>query len=56
MKVKILTCKNCHIYTMKSNCLKCKDKTIITKPAKFSLEDKYGKYRKLLRIKNEMGS
>jgi len=31
---------------MKSVCSKCGEKTIITKPAKYSPSDKYGEYRR----------
>ena len=42
----ILFCKTCNKYTLKETC-SCGEKAITTKPAKFSLEDKYGKYRRL---------
>jgi len=53
MKTQILFCKNCHVYTLKNNCPECSNITITPKPAKFSLEDKYLKYR-LLAKKNEL--
>ncbi|MDD5331346.1 MAG: RNA-protein complex protein Nop10 [Candidatus Nanoarchaeia archaeon] len=43
----MLYCKKCDIYTLKENCPKCKQKTMSNKPAKFSIEDKYGKYRRI---------
>ena len=43
----ILKCKKCNTYTLKKTCPKCKEKTITIKPAKFSIEDKYGKYRRI---------
>jgi H/ACA ribonucleoprotein complex subunit 3 len=55
MRVQILRCINCGSYTLKETCPKCGSKTITTKPAKFSPEDKYGKYRRQLKIENEMG-
>lgn len=45
MKTQILLCKKCHIYTLKESCPQCNSKTISPKPAKFSIEDKYLKYR-----------
>jgi len=51
----ILFCKNCNIYTLKENCPKCTQKTISRKPAKFSIEDRYLKYR-LIAKKNEISS
>lgn len=49
----ILFCKNCNIYTMKEICSKCNTPTIQKKPAKFSPEDPYGKYRR--KAKKEQG-
>lgn len=47
--MKILKCKNCDIYTLKKKCPKCGATTINPEPAKFSIKDKYGKYRRLCR-------
>jgi len=51
MKKQILSCHKCGIYTLNENCPNCNNKTISTKPAKFSIEDKYLRYR--LKAKNE---
>jgi len=48
---KILKCKVCGIFTMKES--HCGEKTLSPKPAKYSPEDKYGKYRRL--AKKEQG-
>jgi len=53
MKTQILLCNKCLIYTLKDKCGNCGNKTITPKPAKFSLEDKYLKYR-LMAKKNEL--
>ncbi|MEK6835535.1 MAG: RNA-protein complex protein Nop10 [Nanoarchaeota archaeon] len=45
MKVEILKCNSCNIYTLKDECPNCNKKTLSPKPAKFSIEDKYQKYR-----------
>jgi len=42
----ILKCDKCGIYTMKNICPKCNNETINPKPAKFSIDDKYGSYRR----------
>ncbi|MEK6907095.1 MAG: RNA-protein complex protein Nop10 [Nanoarchaeota archaeon] len=55
MKNEILSCKNCHIYTLKKDCPICSQKTVSPKPAKFSIEDKYLKYR-LKAKENELRS
>ncbi|MBI2508116.1 RNA-protein complex protein Nop10 [Candidatus Woesearchaeota archaeon] len=46
MTREILKCQNCNTYTLKESCQKCSSKTITPKPAKFSPEDKFGKYRR----------
>ena len=43
----ILFCKECYAYTLKKSCPICKTKTTTPKPAKYSPEDKYGKYRRI---------
>ena len=55
MKNAILLCEKCHIYTLNKNCQTCGDKTVSSKPAKFSLEDRYLKYR-LKAKENELRS
>jgi len=42
-------CPNCKIYTLKEICPKCGGKTYMPIPPKFSPEDPYGKYRRMLR-------
>ncbi len=49
MKVKMRKCKKCGIYTLKDICPKCNERTHVPIPPKFSPEDPYGKYRRLLR-------
>ncbi|MEK6856768.1 MAG: RNA-protein complex protein Nop10 [Nanoarchaeota archaeon] len=46
MTKEIFKCQKCNAYTLKDNCPKCNHKTISPKPAKFSPEDKFGKYRR----------
>jgi len=38
-------CLNCKSYTLLDNCSKCKAKTVIKKPAKFSILKDYSKQR-----------
>jgi len=52
MKTEILYCNMCKTYTLKTQCKQCSEKTVTPKPAKYSPEDKYGKYRRL--YKKEM--
>ena len=43
-------CQNCGAYTLKvDKCPKCNGTVIIPHPAKFSMEDKYRKYRLIMK-------
>ncbi len=48
MKVRMRKC-TCGAYTLKNICPKCGRKTYTPIPARFSPEDPYGKYRRMLR-------
>lgn len=39
-------CDKCGIYTIKEKCPECESETKDPRPGKFSPEDKYGKYRR----------
>ena len=39
-------CSNCKIYSMQDKCPKCSKETVLAKPPKFSLNDKYASYRR----------
>ncbi|MDP3728219.1 MAG: nucleolar RNA-binding Nop10p family protein [bacterium] len=45
MTPSILYCSHCKKYTLKEIC-SCGNKTTTTKPAKFSVDDKWGHYRR----------
>ena len=45
----ILKCADCGKYTMKDACV-CGGKASTPKPAKFSIEDKYGSYRRKAKL------
>ncbi|MHC1630819.1 MAG: RNA-protein complex protein Nop10 [Methanotrichaceae archaeon] len=49
MRSKIRKCKACNRYTLEDVCPVCGKTTSSTKPARFSPEDRYGKYRRALR-------
>jgi len=53
MTLEILKCIKCNNYTLKNKCPKCSSDTITPKPAKFSIEDKYGKYRRIQKQRME---
>jgi len=42
-------CPKCDRYTLKGYCNFCNEKTITIKPPRFSIEDRYGKYRRMLK-------
>ncbi len=46
MSLSILYCDTCKEYTIKEIC-SCGTKTHTTRPAKFSVEDKYGHWRRI---------
>jgi H/ACA ribonucleoprotein complex subunit 3 len=49
MKFKMKKCKTCGIYTMKDECPSCGGDLNVIYPAKYSIKDKYGKYRRKLK-------
>jgi len=52
-KMKMKICPQCNNYTLKDLCPICKVNTVNPHPPKFSPEDRYGKYRRM--IKKERG-
>lgn len=52
MKMKMRKCNSCNIYTMKDVCPVCDGEVNVIYPPKYSIEDKYGKYRR--KLKEEM--
>jgi len=42
-------CESCNEYTLMDVCKNCGAKTVVPVPARFSPEDRYGKYRRMLR-------
>tara|TARA_B100001964_G_C14262626_1_gene616787 strand:+ start:17435 stop:17602 length:168 start_codon:yes stop_codon:yes gene_type:complete len=47
--MRIQYCSKCKIYTLKEKCENCSTLTIKPSPPKFSIHDKYGKYRRSLK-------
>ena len=54
MRWKIRKCINCGAYTLQEICPYCGNKTKIPHPPRFSPVDKYGKYRRLLKLEAEI--
>ena len=42
----ILKCAGCNTYTLLEECPVCKSKAVLPKPPKFSLIDKYARFRR----------
>lgn len=49
----IMKCSKCGNYTLKDTCGKCNGKSYEAKPAKYSPDDKYGKYRRMAKKRLE---
>ncbi|MDI6724394.1 MAG: RNA-protein complex protein Nop10 [Methanobacterium sp.] len=49
MKMKMKRCRSCGEYTLKNKCPYCDGEVGVIYPAKYSPEDKYGKYRRILK-------
>ena len=47
--MKMNKCPECGIYTLEKKCPKCQGQLKVIYPPKFSIEDKYGKYRRILK-------
>ncbi len=46
-------CKNCQTYTLRDKCEKCGGPAVSPHPAKFSMDDKYRKYKILMKRLSE---
>lgn len=51
--IKLRYCEICKDYTMDENCHRCNKKTIPKAPPRFSPQDHYGKYRRMLKKLNK---
>ncbi|MCI5866782.1 MAG: RNA-protein complex protein Nop10 [Methanosphaera sp.] len=49
MKFQMRRCKVCNEYTLKDVCPRCDEKTGVIFPARYSPQDKYGKYRRMMK-------
>jgi len=53
--MKIHKCPGCGTYTLKPECAKCGVKTNPVGPARYSPEDRYGKYRRMMKEEMRIG-
>jgi H/ACA ribonucleoprotein complex subunit 3 len=51
MKTSLRKCSSCQEYTLKAICPRCGQGTDVPIPARFSPDDRYGKYRRMLLVK-----
>lgn len=47
--MKLRKCFKCFEYTLKESCPSCGSETQRVEPARFSLDDPYGKYRRMMK-------
>jgi len=52
-EMKLSKCIKCDEYTLRETCPRCEEKTKNPRPAKFSPEDRYGKYRRMMKREME---
>jgi len=48
----LLRCQKCNSYQLHEKCIKCNEKASSPHPIKFSIHDKYGKYRRMAKKKS----
>ena len=53
MKTILKKCIKCNNYTLKLKCVNCGEETISPIPPRYSIEDRYGKYRRKLILQTE---
>jgi len=56
MRARIHKCGNCGRYTLRDKCPECGGIAISPKPARFSPQDPYGKYRRMMKREIESHS
>jgi len=49
MKMKMKRCRSCREYTLKNRCPYCEGEVGVVYPPKYSPEDRYGIYRRMLK-------
>lgn len=50
MRSEMRKCSSCGIYTLKDKCPKCDLPTVMPIPARYSPSDRFGKYRRAMRL------
>jgi len=55
MKGKMLVCGSCRTYTFEPECPSCGARTVKPAPCRYSPQDKYGKYRRMMKAARDNG-
>jgi len=55
MKKLLMRCQACQLYTLKESCPKCGEMTKSPHPPRYSPENRYGKYRRMLKYPEAYG-
>ncbi len=50
-RVRLMKCKDCGIYTLEMSCSSCGHPTVVPEPARFSVDDRFGVYRRGLKFR-----
>lgn len=50
MRSEMRKCASCEIYTLKDKCPRCDLPTIMPIPARYSPSDRFGKYRRAMKL------
>ena len=53
MRTSLRKCSSCSLYTLKEKCPKCDLPTIMPIPARYSPEDRFGKYRRAAKVSEQ---
>jgi H/ACA ribonucleoprotein complex subunit 3 len=53
--MRIRRCHSCGSYTLKDACIKCNVPAVAVGPARYSPQDPYGRYRRLMKDKMQNG-
>jgi H/ACA ribonucleoprotein complex subunit 3 len=54
--MKIHKCQKCGTYTLKGECVKCNAHTSTVGPARYSPQDPYGRYRRMMKEEMDDGN
>jgi H/ACA ribonucleoprotein complex subunit 3 len=56
LRTLLMKCASCKSYTLRATCPNCSSPTVMAMPAKYSPEDRYGEYRRRLKMEMKEGA